>query len=613
MADELAFAAICAVCNDQTVPERLRPEASGMLGDVLISNSKPLSDQALSAVDAFFEASVAVAPALAPTPAALPDAAWFSIGSTQLAVWRGDICRLGVGAVVNAANEAGLGCFEPAHRCIDNVLHRAAGPRLREECRSYRLHATHVLHVTGPCLQPRGRQPTAEEQQALARCYTGCLEAAFSAGIRSLAFCCLSAGLFGYPSCAAATVALDTVSTWLKHDASRQLAFDAIVFDVFTAEDEANYRALAAQLLEDEPAAPLPPLAPLPPEVEQAARDIAGADHLLIVAAAGLSISLDLPNNPYHSQADFARHYPVAASYGYRDGFEAMRLAADERLPPGARLAHTAKHFLNMRYRFPPTQGYALLRQLADSFGPSENTFVWTSNVDGCFERSGFDAARVYQAQGEMSRYQCARPTCQGHVWECEAQLRAVDAASPDGVLRDLDLASGLACTRCGARPPDLLPNLRGGDWFNHAPYEAAQARLLAWLDELVEAQASIAVVEVGVGPGTPIVTRIPASAFASAVAASGGKAAYVRINPDAPEGPREDPSEAVAFTRLRDKWTALGPLVAAAVQMRTERIRGAEQAPPAEPGPNGNPQESAAWRRRYTDILLSLRTPRSR
>lgn len=236
---------------------------------------------------------------------------------------------------------------------------------------------------------------------------------------------------------------------------------------------------------------------------------------------------------------------------------------------------------------------------------------MWTSNVDGCFERSGFDAGRVYQTQGEMSRYQCARAGC-GNVWQCEAQLRAMDAASPDGVLSDLGLA--IACSRCGARPPELLPNLRGGDWFSHAPYEAVQARLLAWLDGLVEARASLAVVEVGVGPATPIVTRIPASAFASAVAANGGRAAYVRINPDAPEGPSEGPSEAVGFTRLRDKWTALGPLVAAAVRMRMERSAG--RAPPTEEGPEaapgGNPQEAAAWRRRYTEILLSLRTPRA-
>ena len=129
---QLAFEAICAICDDEAVPDSL-PEARRVLGDMLIAKSGPLSERALGAVDAALDAAGAMAPALEPSPEALPDAAWFSIGETRLAVWRGDICRLGVGAVVNAANEAGLGCFQPAHRCIDNVLHRAAGPREAEK------------------------------------------------------------------------------------------------------------------------------------------------------------------------------------------------------------------------------------------------------------------------------------------------------------------------------------------------------------------------------------------------------------------------------------------------------------------------------------------------
>lgn len=143
--------------------------------------------------------------------------------------------------------------------------------------------------------------------------------------------------------------------------------------------------------------------------MERAAAAIASSDRLLVVAAAGLSISLDLPNNPYHSDSDFALHYPRAASHGYRNGFQAMGLASDAALPLGVRIAHTAAHFLNMRFRFPPTPGYAHLRALADTFEPS-HTFVWTSNVDGCFERSGFDPQRIYQTQGERARFGCYRP-----------------------------------------------------------------------------------------------------------------------------------------------------------------------------------------------------------
>ena len=69
---------------------------------------------------------------------------------------------------------------------------------------------------------------------------------------------------------------------------------------------------------------------------------------------------------------------------------------------------------------------------------------------------------------------------------------------------------------------------------------------------------------EVGVGPNTPIVTRIPACAFASAVQANGGRAVYVRLNPDAPEGSRHNPADGVAFWRIRQTWRALEPLVQA-------------------------------------------------
>ena len=82
-----------------------------------------------------------------------------------------------------------------------------------------------------------------------------------------------------------------------------------------------------------------------------------------------------------------------------------MGLAADEALPLEVRIAHTCI----MRFRFPPTPGYAALRALAaptprptPSPIPAENVFMWTSNVDGCFERSGFDQSRVYTTQGEM-------------------------------------------------------------------------------------------------------------------------------------------------------------------------------------------------------------------
>merc|ERR1719453_1295019 len=120
-----------------------------------------------------------------------------------------------------------------------------------------------------------------------------------------------------------------------------------------------------------------------------------------------------------------------------------MGLGHDERVPAAVRIAYTARHFLNMRFEFPPTPGYATLRRLASTFAPEH----------------------VFQTQGEMRRYQCARPGC-GAVWDCVEQMRAIEAATVDGALTDLSLAP--RCTACGSEWPAVLPNLRGGDWFNH-------------------------------------------------------------------------------------------------------------------------------------------------
>ena len=276
--DALADAALCAVCaevGELDFADGLQDgglHSAGTprewLGDLLIRTSQPLSESVLSAVDGLLAAEHTAGMAhagpvsgRAPTPESLQNALWLPpIGGTRLCAWRGDVRELAVGAVVNAANAQGLGCFQPTHVCIDNVLHRAAGPRLRAECRAlmasrpeglqpgapplvtsgHQLHAAHVMHVTGPTIQPAGRAPTAEERATLARCYTGCLEAAARHQIRSIAFCCISAGLYGYPHAQAAEAAVGAVTPWLiAHGAAAGI--ECVIFDIFTDTDAQAY------------------------------------------------------------------------------------------------------------------------------------------------------------------------------------------------------------------------------------------------------------------------------------------------------------------------------------------------------------------------------------
>jgi O-acetyl-ADP-ribose deacetylase (regulator of RNase III) len=179
----------------------------------------------------------------------------------QAILWQGDITTLAAGAIVNAANSQLLGCFQPFHACIDNVIHSAAGPQVREDCariinaqgnlegtgwakitRGYNLPAKFILHTVGPIVAGGRVSPLQEEQ--LANCYTACLDlAARVAGIRSVAFCSISTGVFGYPKQPAAGLALETVAHWLQ---SHPGALERVVFNVYLDEDREIYQKLFA-------------------------------------------------------------------------------------------------------------------------------------------------------------------------------------------------------------------------------------------------------------------------------------------------------------------------------------------------------------------------------
>lgn len=190
----------------------------------------------------------------------------------RIALWRGDIVRLDANAVVNAANDALLGCFVPCHGCIDNAIHSAAGLQLREACAqimeaqghaeptgrakltpAFNLPARCVLHTVGPVV--RDGRPGRRDRELLASCYRSCLELAWSQGLRSVAFCCISTGEFGYPNLPAARVAVETVRAVLDElcppggapaagPSDDVPATMKVVFDVFKETDERIYRDL---------------------------------------------------------------------------------------------------------------------------------------------------------------------------------------------------------------------------------------------------------------------------------------------------------------------------------------------------------------------------------
>lgn len=169
-------------------------------------------------------------------------------------LWKGDITTLKCGAIVNAANSGMTGCYRPCHNCIDNCIHTFAGVRLRLKCAeimkaqgheeptgtakitpAYDLPCDYVIHTVGPIVQGR---LTEKHCELLKSCYQSCLELAVLNGIKSIAFCCISTGVFGFPQDKAAEIAVQTVREFLlTHDIE-------VIFNVFTEKDYKIYSGL---------------------------------------------------------------------------------------------------------------------------------------------------------------------------------------------------------------------------------------------------------------------------------------------------------------------------------------------------------------------------------
>ena len=160
----------------------------------------------------------------------------------RIEIRQGDITRLKVDAIVNAANTSLLGGGG-----VDGAIHRAAGPELLAECRTlggcptgearitrgYNLPAAAVIHTVGPVYSGKPR-----DRELLTRCYSNCLALADENGIRSIAFPAISCGVYGYPIDEACRIAVDTVRGFL----TTRPAMEKVVFILFSAHHRQVYQ-----------------------------------------------------------------------------------------------------------------------------------------------------------------------------------------------------------------------------------------------------------------------------------------------------------------------------------------------------------------------------------
>lgn len=248
-----------------------------------------------------------------------------------------------------------------------------------------------------------------------------------------------------------------------------------------------------------------------------AAQAIQSADALVISAGAGMGVDSGLPD--FRGNEGFWNEYPIAAKLG----LTFAQLANPQWFKSDPALAWAFYgHRLNLYRATKPHAGFAKL--LARAKKKSAGYFVFTSNVDGHFQRAGFSPEHIEECHGSIHHLQCLAE-CTDDIWDAQAVTLTVD----ENIFRALPPLPH--CPRCGgmARPNILM----FGDYHWIANRSDAQhARFARWLDEVRRKSARLAVIELGAG------TAIPTVRMTSESLVHRHDAKLIRINPREPGVP---------------------------------------------------------------------------
>ncbi len=242
--------------------------------------------------------------------------------------------------------------------------------------------------------------------------------------------------------------------------------------------------------------------------IDAVARAILGSERVLIGAGAGLSAAAGID---YTDTAAFARVFAKWAERGYRMQYE---FVGEHDWAEPEKWAYWATHLNYVFYQFPPS----LLYQKLHAIIRDKDFYVITSNADGLFIKSGFEADRVFQAQGNYERLRCTR-SCTPRTWDTKPFIDRILSHIDYETLRVNDPAALPTCPCCGA---PLFVAFRARE-----DYAQQSANYRRWLDGVINKK--LLVMEIGVGFNTPAVIRWPFERLVNAHQ----DVVFVRINSD--------------------------------------------------------------------------------
>jgi NAD-dependent SIR2 family protein deacetylase len=219
---------------------------------------------------------------------------------------------------------------------------------------------------------------------------------------------------------------------------------------------------------------------------------------ILVAAGAGLSVPAGID---YNDTVSFAQRYPGMVDLGFGCAYQLIGHPA-LRADPALMWGYYGEHAHWMRFELGANEMYSTLREVVGQ----HDYYVWTTNVDGMFEKNGFDADRIYTMQGDFQSLQCLKPCRQDAVWESRPVLEQIVKHTDHRTQRLQDLSLVPKCPYCDG--PAML-NVRGGSWFLEDHLVPMRHRVEAWMRDAVQQGDPVLILEIGAGFNTPGCIRI--------------------------------------------------------------------------------------------------------